>query len=61
MGYEIFLWNCHEGERILVYRWEPEMPFADFNPYHKEKSDCGEITEFEKKFGRVKTKLGSGE
>ncbi|TGM61866.1 hypothetical protein EHQ97_00700 [Leptospira adleri] len=53
-GYEFFLWNCVEGKRIIVYRWEPEMPFLDFDPYHKEEARCQELTEFESKNGILK-------
>lgn len=50
-GYEVFLWKCADGKRIVVYRWEPEMPFVDFDPYHKDQNSCDQITEFEKQNG----------
>ncbi|MBM9500777.1 hypothetical protein JWG44_11015 [Leptospira sp. 201903071] len=50
-GYEFHLWNCVDGKRVIVYRWEPEMPFFDFDPYHKEETACNEKTEFERKNG----------
>lgn len=56
MGYEIFLWNCLNEKRIVVYRWETEMSFVDFDPYHKEESFCNEMTEFEKRNGNLHSK-----
>ncbi|AOP34753.1 hypothetical protein A0128_13380 [Leptospira tipperaryensis] len=44
-------WDCVDGKRIIVYRWEPEMPFLDLDPYHKEESTCRVKTEFESKNG----------
>lgn len=51
MGYDYFLWDCVGGKRTVVYRWEREMPFLDFDPYHKEEVLCGEKTEFERENG----------
>ncbi|WP_167882572.1 hypothetical protein [Leptospira kmetyi] len=51
MGYDYFLWDCVQGKRTVVYRWEKEMPFLDFDPYHKEEVLCGNVTEFERKNG----------
>ncbi|MCG6168664.1 hypothetical protein [Leptospira sanjuanensis] len=51
MGYDYFVWDCVQGKRTVVYRWEKEMPFLDFDPYHKEEVPCGKNTEFETKNG----------
>ncbi|PJZ39633.1 hypothetical protein CH370_20190 [Leptospira kmetyi] len=54
MGYDYFLWDCVQGKRTVVFRWEKEMPFLDFDPYHKEEVLCGNVTEFERKNGMGK-------
>ncbi len=46
-GYEVYVWDCHNSEHIVVYQWQASL--YSF-PSKMEKVSCGEKTKFEKEF-----------
>lgn len=47
-GYQIFVWNCLENERVVIYQWQSGLYKY---PSKIEKSPCGKKTQFEKNEG----------
>lgn len=45
-GYDLYIWECYQGKRIVVYRYSSEMTASS---YTREEASCGETTPIEKK------------
>ena len=44
-GYNVFIWECYQGKRIVVFKTSAEMTSSD---YKRQESPCGETTAIEK-------------
>ncbi len=45
-GYEIYVWECLNNERVVIFQWQSGLfKYAT----KRQVSACGELTEFEKK------------
>lgn len=45
-GYNVYIWECYQGKRIVLYNVTTELLSR---PYEREETACGGTTEFEKK------------
>lgn len=45
-GYDVYIWDCYQTKRIVVYRESAEMRVG---PYMREEALCGEMTPIETK------------
>ncbi len=52
-GYNVWIWDCHEGKRIVLYEETSEM-YA--GPFKREEAKCGEQTDIEVKLASEKTR-----
>ena len=43
-GYDVYVWNCVDGQRTVIYKYTAEMTCADPEMVT---GPCGEITGFE--------------
>jgi hypothetical protein len=44
-GYNVFIWECYQGKRIVIFKTSAEMTSSD---YERQESPCGETTAIEK-------------
>ena len=52
-GYDVYIWNCLNNKRIVIYRFTAEMTCKE--PV-KETTICGDNTNIEKKLAKIKKK-----
>jgi len=45
VGYNVFIWECYQGSRIVIFKTSAEMTSSD---YERQESPCGETTAIEK-------------
>lgn len=45
-GYDVYIWDCYQDKRIVVYRESAEMRVG---PYMREEAECGGMTPIETK------------
>ena len=45
-GYNVFIWKCYQGRRIVIFKTSGEMTSSD---YERQEAPCGETTAIEKK------------
>ncbi len=57
-GYDVYIWECYQGKRIVVYRYSSEMTAG---AYSREETACGGVTGIEEKLaGERKRERGAG-
>lgn len=50
-GYDVYIWNCYDNKRVVVYSFSAEMSCK--NP-EKEETECGGLTPLEKELKDIK-------
>ncbi len=52
-GYNVWIWECHQGKRIVLYNETSEM-YA--GPFVREEAPCGQQTPIERKLANERTR-----
>lgn len=53
-GYDVYIWECYRGKRIVVYRESAEMRVG---PFVREEAACGAMTPIETKLANERKRV----